>query len=708
MMSCQAARLTCKSELSVFSILIFHQAVAFLLLAHSHGGQSQEIGRPQPIVAMVGDDITLPCHVKPDRDTVEMLLEWSRPDIDPRFVHLRRSGKDHLVDQNPSYKGRTSVSIDRLKQGDSSLNLSKVKLSDEGTYRCFMPALNLDSSIQLLVDVEIGITIVSSGVLECKSKGWYPEPEVVWLVGEGNLLSAGPTETVRGPDDLYTVNSRVTVEKRHSNNFTCRVQQKDINQTRETHIYVADDFMDSSSSSAPTIIGLFVGIMFILAVLFVVWKWRQNKSKMARRRVMKKNKTGGENNTDSLGVETGLLCQKEEETQQDKHKTNNILTQRKGSMEKQSDAGTGSQCVGDIGKQQHEVQKGEETIKDLDNREKEPKSMTEDIQNPNPAKRERHQDKSENNTINGGEETKSVNSETGPVQMDEEGQQPQLRTEGEASTDLGKEENKEQTQTTNNGPASEGSTDGGIQDKNPPAGGGTSNHLNKTEKEAETMSGKTEDPAVRHTPENTEDQIPPTNNKPAAQSLTEAETQQKDPTGGGTENRFNQSEGQTERSLKNGDTQCQGGGLLLENSDSEDGGVCTATTHQSPVDESTDQPQAERVQSDLPADQSPTEGERQRNEIPIESQKKAEKEVSVVSNEAHPPGTKNMEEHKQPQKNEDASNGEEISNIINTETAAQSQQTVGAGEEAKDKLDKVKPTNDEGEDQSENSEGSST
>ena len=75
-------------------------------------------------------------------------------------------------------------------------------------------------------------------VLQCESTGWYPEPEVFWLDGEGNLLSAGPTETVRGPDDLYTVSSRVTVEKRHSNSFTCRVQQNHINQIREAHIHV--------------------------------------------------------------------------------------------------------------------------------------------------------------------------------------------------------------------------------------------------------------------------------------------------------------------------------------------------------------------------------------------------------------------------------------------------------------------------------------
>ncbi|XP_039677345.1 butyrophilin subfamily 3 member A3-like [Perca fluviatilis] len=118
-------------------------------------------------------------------------------------------------------------------------------------------------------------------VLQCESKGWYPEPEVLWLDGEGNLLPAGPSETVRGPDDLYTVSSRVTVEKRLSNSFTCRVQQKNTNQTRETEIHVPDDFFEVQSSSSPIITGLAVSLSgCILLLLFSVWKWRQNKIKM--------------------------------------------------------------------------------------------------------------------------------------------------------------------------------------------------------------------------------------------------------------------------------------------------------------------------------------------------------------------------------------------------------------------------------------------
>ncbi|GLD73006.1 butyrophilin subfamily 3 member A2-like protein [Lates japonicus] len=233
------------SDPSVF--LVFH-----LLLAHSCRGQSQLIGPSQPIVAKVSDDIILPCHLDPAEDVVAMTLEWTRPDLDPNFVHMRRAGQDLVDTKHPSYKGRTSLFINELRRGNISLKLSKVKLSDGGTYHCFIPKLDKRSSVELVVAsgavsspvIDLVGTDSNTGavVLECESKGWYPEPEVLWLDGEGNLLSAGPTETVRGPDDLYTVSSRVTVEKRHSNSFTCRVQQNKTNQARETQIYISDDF----------------------------------------------------------------------------------------------------------------------------------------------------------------------------------------------------------------------------------------------------------------------------------------------------------------------------------------------------------------------------------------------------------------------------------------------------------------------------------
>ncbi|XP_050922999.1 butyrophilin subfamily 1 member A1 [Lates calcarifer] len=250
----------------------------FILLFPTQSSPDQRvIGPPQPIAAVVGDDITLPCHLEPAMSASDKTVEWTRSGLEPRFVYVWRDGVELESKKHPSYRERTSVSISGLGHGDISLKLSRVKLSDEGKYICHVP--NLPQSFAELFVGFVSVPVISgininnrAVVLECESKGWYPEPEVLWLDGEGNLLSAGPTETVRGPDDLYTVSSRVTVEKRHSNSFTCRVQQNKTNHTREAHIDISGDF------SSAVCIGLWlISMAFILCSLtaaFVWWKWK--------------------------------------------------------------------------------------------------------------------------------------------------------------------------------------------------------------------------------------------------------------------------------------------------------------------------------------------------------------------------------------------------------------------------------------------------
>ncbi|XP_070786028.1 butyrophilin-like protein 2 isoform X1 [Enoplosus armatus] len=205
---------------------------------------SELICSRQPIVALAGDDVILPCHLDPALSASSETVVWTKPDLDPKYIHVHRDGRPAYLSQNPSYGHRTALFVDELTNGNVSVKIFSVKICDEGKYFCFLHSMQKEASIRLVVGaVSTPIIEVSSDnsgrvVLQCESKGWYPEPEVFWLDGEGNLLSAGPTETVGGPDGLYTVSSRVTVEKRHSNSFTCRVQQKTINRTRETHVHV--------------------------------------------------------------------------------------------------------------------------------------------------------------------------------------------------------------------------------------------------------------------------------------------------------------------------------------------------------------------------------------------------------------------------------------------------------------------------------------
>ncbi|KAG7233539.1 hypothetical protein INR49_006890 [Caranx melampygus] len=222
--------------------------LCLFVLSPAVSPQSKLVCSHQPIIAFVGDDVVLPCRLEPPISASGRTVVWTNLGLDPKYIHIHEEGLKYWL-QHLSYKNRTQVFVEELERGNVSMKIFKVKVSDEGKYRCHIASVQEEASVHLIVGsvsspvVQLAASNRGSMVLQCESKGWYPEPELLWLDAEGKLLSAGPTQTVRGPGDLYTVSSRVTVEKRHSNNFTCRVQQKNINQTRDTQIHITVDFI---------------------------------------------------------------------------------------------------------------------------------------------------------------------------------------------------------------------------------------------------------------------------------------------------------------------------------------------------------------------------------------------------------------------------------------------------------------------------------
>ncbi|KAG7234417.1 hypothetical protein INR49_001227, partial [Caranx melampygus] len=288
------------------------------------------------------------------------MVEWSRADLIPRFVHMWRFQTNDLSDQNQAFKGRTSLSGDNLKKGDASLKLSRVKLADKGTC-CLLTCHQFSRA-----DRDKG-----SVVLQCESKGWYPEPELLWLDAEGELLSAGPTQTVRGPDDLYTVSSRVTVEKRHSNSFTCRVQQKTIHQSRDTQIHVPDDFFKVQSSSAPVITALVVSIVIIVSLVFYVWKKRQNLKTKRRQRDEE------EREREKLLTEEKMELEKQLEQKQDELKE---LQEEKKKQEDEQKEEEKKKKEDELKELQDEKKKQEDELKELQKEKKKQEDELKELQ----------------------------------------------------------------------------------------------------------------------------------------------------------------------------------------------------------------------------------------------------------------------------------------------------------------------------------------
>ncbi|KAL0196720.1 hypothetical protein M9458_005260, partial [Cirrhinus mrigala] len=117
--------------------------------------QYEVVGPADVVPAIAGEDVILPCSVKPNISVVDMRLEWFRLDLkDSQLVHLYEDHEDRNTNQIQSYRGRTKLNHQELQRGNASLKLSSVRVSDEGLYKCFIQSKSWSDDATVNVSVE--------------------------------------------------------------------------------------------------------------------------------------------------------------------------------------------------------------------------------------------------------------------------------------------------------------------------------------------------------------------------------------------------------------------------------------------------------------------------------------------------------------------------------------------------------------------------
>ncbi|XP_039861826.1 programmed cell death 1 ligand 1-like [Simochromis diagramma] len=85
------------------------------------------------ITAESGQSVTLTCRAPNNNNDI---VEWSRPDLEPKHVLVYRGGNLVSDDQHPSFKNRVDLQDRQMKDGDMSLIVMNLTINDTGTYEC--------------------------------------------------------------------------------------------------------------------------------------------------------------------------------------------------------------------------------------------------------------------------------------------------------------------------------------------------------------------------------------------------------------------------------------------------------------------------------------------------------------------------------------------------------------------------------------------
>uniref|UniRef100_A0A2D4J2Q2 Ig-like domain-containing protein n=1 Tax=Micrurus lemniscatus lemniscatus TaxID=129467 RepID=A0A2D4J2Q2_MICLE len=263
-------------------LFIFTTFLVILPVNNGNPMQLTLLGSHHPVTASLREAIVLQCHLSPRTNVQNMEITWFRSH-NSSYVHLYRSGKDHLERQQPEYQGRTEFLKDGIGDGKIGLKIFNVSLFDEGPYYCsvkngsFQREATLDMKVAGYQDR--GIRVV------CRSSGWYPKPEVLWRELNGRLLSSLAKKDSQRNDGTFDVQADIIL-KGHSN-LTCVIRNSLLGQEKESNIHITNHLFPKISSWIVALcFSLMAVVGFAIFTFYLLNKYRKLVTELSWRNMV--------------------------------------------------------------------------------------------------------------------------------------------------------------------------------------------------------------------------------------------------------------------------------------------------------------------------------------------------------------------------------------------------------------------------------------
>uniref|UniRef100_A0A8C5LEX8 Butyrophilin-like 10 n=2 Tax=Jaculus jaculus TaxID=51337 RepID=A0A8C5LEX8_JACJA len=201
-------------------------------LPHGNGkADFSVLGPPGPLLAIVGQDKSLPCKLSPNISAEGMELKWYRDHLFS-VVHMYKNGEDVYEEQMEEYQGRTTFIRDHIARGEATVTIHNITTFDNGTYHCLFKEHTSHSEATLWLKVaglgsvpriQVADTQDKGTWADCTSAGWFPEPQVEWRDLRGQMMPAMTHFLVSATTGLLTVMSRVVLQDKAVEGLTCSI-----------------------------------------------------------------------------------------------------------------------------------------------------------------------------------------------------------------------------------------------------------------------------------------------------------------------------------------------------------------------------------------------------------------------------------------------------------------------------------------------------